>query len=92
MLNNLQGVLYSLENHLYTHKHTHRHTWWHVINIVSCRGSYHGGVHQLLSLEQQMCGRYSRGKGYMAHNTIDQNLSGCLYACVCVCVLVYMCT
>lgn len=29
------------------------HTWPHFINIVSCRGnSYHGGVHQLLSLEQ----------------------------------------
>lgn len=48
-----------LEYNLYN---TNTHTWQHVINIASCSGSHHGSVYQLLSLEQHMCGRYSRGK------------------------------
>lgn len=48
-----------LEYNLYN---TNMHTWQHVINIASCSGSHHGSVYQLLSLEQHMCGRYSRGK------------------------------
>lgn len=48
-----------LENNLYN---TNTHTWQHVINIASCSGSHHGGVYQLLSLEQHTCGRCSRGK------------------------------
>lgn len=60
VLNNLQGVMYSLESHLCnTIMQTHME---HVINIVSRSGSYHSGGNQLLSPEQQMCGRKSREK------------------------------
>lgn len=94
MPNNLQGVVYSLENHLYdTQTHTGRHTRWHVINIVSCRGSFHVFLHQLLSLEQQMCGRHSRGKATWLTTLLIKtcrpaSASKCVCLCTCLCVCV----
>lgn len=91
VLTNLQGVQCipwrSIQT---THEqtHAHRHTWQHVINIVSCSGGYHGGVHQLLSLEQHMCGRFSRRKATRLTTLL---IKTCRPSFVCVCACVPVC-
>ena len=75
------------------HTHTNRHTWWHVINIVVvffCSGSYRGVVHQLHSLELQMCGRHSRGKAPQLTTLLIKTCRPAI-ACVCLCVPVCAC-
>lgn len=79
-----------------THTHTDAATWWHVINIVFlfffCSGSYHGSVCQLLSLEQQMCGRHSRGNATWLTTLLIKTCrpaSVCVRVCVCLCTYVF---
>lgn len=56
-----RGVVYPLGGQFIQHTNTRTHTAA-CYQYCSCRGSYHGGVRQLLSPEQEMCGRYGKGK------------------------------
>ncbi len=91
VLTNLQGVVFPLEIHLdNTRPNTHTHmagcyqycflqwwlSWW-------CAPITQPGAAYVWSPQQR--------ESYMAHNTIDQNLSAHLCMCVCVCACVPVC-
>lgn len=83
MLNNPQGVVYPLGEQFTQHTNTRSHTAAGY-QYCSCRGSYRGGVRQLLSPEQEMCGRYGKGKATWLTTLLIKTCQTALHMCTCV--------